>query len=221
MIKVNDQIDQNVINDVIKSLPFYFSIPPKIKIEAIDSSRCGNNGSVKVTINGGSGSFKYYVNGLEFSVSNNLIGPLSNGNHFLTIVDTNGCFDQDTITVPDACPPCLSGVINKYSPVTNICKNRISVANPEKFLMGDYVMIHQAKGAMVFTDRNSSFGSVFNYGSSGLFEFNVIKNIDNEDIYLYNELNNEYDVNSGVQLVTIPDLSDKKNLQFDLYTLGR
>ncbi|MNJ92021.1 PKD domain protein [compost metagenome] len=102
----------------------------------------------------------------------------------------------------------LSGVINQYTPVTNISCNQVDVVSAASFSPGDRVLIIQMKGAEINTSNTAAFGSVTNYKSCGNYEFGVISSISGNTIVLQNQLLYSYEASGRVQLIHVPQYTD-------------
>src|ERR1035437_1655864 len=99
----------------------------------------------------------------------------------------------------------ISGVINIYTKVTAFGCNSITVASASGYNQGDTVLVIQMKGANIDTISNTpSFGSIRKYNDAGNYEFNIIKSISGNIIYLKNALLNVYDPSGLVQLIRVP-----------------
>ncbi len=111
----------------------------------------------------------------------------------------------------------ISGIINNYAAVSNIdnsdaCAPFITVDDASAFAEDDYIMIIQMKGAEIDTSNSASFGQIINLNSAGLYEKAQIGTILGNDIYLSTLMENTYDVNGYVQIVSIPQY---QNAQVD------
>lgn len=105
---------------------------------------------------------------------------------------------------------CISGIINKYSPVIGFdCDSSVVlVENASEFSDGDLVLIIQMQGTTVMLGNDASFGSIVNEGSCGNFEFNRIASIASNKIRLKFDLTKPYDVTGRVQLVRVNEYAD-------------
>lgn len=109
-------------------------------------------------------------------------------------------------------------IINDYAAIFNydLCNNMLSVDVANAFKAGDTVLLIQMKGAVIDSSNTASFGAVTDYGSAGNYEFNIVKSITGNDLYLLNNLKRNYDFKNGkVQLVRVPyyqDISFDKTL---------
>lgn len=104
----------------------------------------------------------------------------------------------------------LSGILNRYTPVLQfICDSSVLiVGSASEFEIADKVLIIQMQGATISLNSDATFGNITNLGTCGNYEFNRIKSISNDHIYLQNKLTRPYDVEGKVQLVKVPEYSD-------------
>lgn len=104
----------------------------------------------------------------------------------------------------------LSGFINEYTTVSQIddCEASLLVDNAQAFEPGTEVLLIQMQGANIVQDDNSSFGNLTNLNGAGFFERGTISTINGNTIFLENKLLNTYDLNGGVQLLTMPTYQD-------------
>ena len=86
--------------------------------------------------------------------------------------------------------------------------NIVTVASSSGFNAGDRVLIIQMQGADINTANTSSFGDITAYNSAGNWEYGVINSISGNDITLDSTIQNTYDPNGKVQLVTVPVFCD-------------
>ena len=106
----------------------------------------------------------------------------------------------------------ISGIINQYTVIDSIypTKDTIEVRNPSLYFADDTVMVYQVKGAGVRTDTSDSnrhnFGTLTasSVGNSGKYEIIRIEKINGDTIILKGNLNNDYDVEGIVQLISVP-----------------
>lgn len=116
-------------------------------------------------------------------------------------------FAQTVINVP---------IINQYAAVTNIdfCNNAMEVAGSaeNQFVVGDYVLIVQMKGAVLnIDDFDNSFGDITDYIQAGSYEYNYVKSINLGNInglQFEKELSHAYDVSKAVQVIKVPQYED-------------
>ena len=105
----------------------------------------------------------------------------------------------------------ISGIINHYSAVTaiDLPNNTITVASSLNFAEGDNALLIQMQGATIIDANSPSFGEITDYGGAGNYELIKVCGVIGNDIVLEdNLLNNNYDVNSRLQLVSVPDYND-------------
>jgi hypothetical protein len=102
---------------------------------------------------------------------------------------------------------CLSGIINVYTPVINVCeKKSVTVESSSGFNIGSKIMLYQAKGAEIVTSNDNFFGSIADLGNSGNYEFNWIESIVGNTIVFRYQILNSYDFSKGlVQLIFVPE----------------
>ncbi|MBI1223427.1 MAG: tandem-95 repeat protein [Bacteroidetes bacterium] len=100
----------------------------------------------------------------------------------------------------------MGGVVNEYTQVLDIITNcRIKVRDPQKYSVGQQVLIIQMKGAGVNKTNTSSFGDITALGPAGLFEFNYIDSIFGDTIDLVYMLKSpDYNVNTKLQMISVP-----------------
>ncbi len=100
----------------------------------------------------------------------------------------------------------VSGIVNQYTQVIDFegCEASLEVLDATGFSEGMSVLLIQMKGATVNTTNTSTFGMVEATNSAGLYERNEILAIDGNNITLQYTLENEYDTNGSLQLISIP-----------------
>lgn len=103
-------------------------------------------------------------------------------------------------------------IVNKYIPVTsNITagSSTVQVASTQNLGLcpGDLVMIYQAQGASINTSNTSSYGSITNYNSAGLYEFKYVQSINGNIVTTQSSFVSNYQVNGKVQLIKVPQYS--------------
>jgi len=100
----------------------------------------------------------------------------------------------------------VGGVVNKYTKVKDIITNcRIRVDDPQKYAVGEQVVIMQMKGADLVKQNNATFGDISAIGAAGLFEFNYIDSIFGDTIDLIYQLKSpDYNVNARLQMISVP-----------------
>ncbi len=102
----------------------------------------------------------------------------------------------------------ISGVVNSYYQVNVIdaCLKLAVVSNANGLVVGDLVLIYQAKGALIdSTSNDSTFGRILNYQSAGKCELARITQITNNTVYFDKTLLNTYQAEGLVQLVKVPE----------------
>lgn len=106
-------------------------------------------------------------------------------------------------------PPCLQGIINKYTSVVQICElNTLYTSNTTEFNNNEKILIYQAQGASIDTTNTQNFGNIINYNGAGNYEINYIQSINNNVITLKYALTQNYNVQGKVQIVSIPNLQN-------------
>ncbi|UPT66742.1 MAG: tandem-95 repeat protein [Sphingobacteriales bacterium JAD_PAG50586_3] len=103
------------VNGCDDTLTFIMTEPEPISIVAVNApSFCGlSNGTIDLTVNGGSGSYNYEwtdVNGTVLATTEDLFN-INGGTYYIEVTDTNGCSVIDTVIVGDKPPVQISGVI--------------------------------------------------------------------------------------------------------------
>src|SRR5882724_7305193 len=74
-------------------------------------------------------------------------------------------------------PATLSGLVNKYTKVSAIQRNNITVGSSAGFAIGDEVLIIQLQGAVVNVTNTAAFGSTPDLNHTGNYEFAVVQRI--------------------------------------------
>lgn len=100
----------------------------------------------------------------------------------------------------------LSGVVNQYSKVVSFpAINQIQVQDPSPFAPGDRILVHQAKGAQISTQNNSTYGDIQSVGSAGVFEFTYVQSISGDILTLDCPLQYSYGnpVTDAIQVVKV------------------
>lgn len=106
-------------------------------------------------------------------------------------------------------PACISGVINHYAAIVNICgRGSLTVDSITGFSPGDKIMIFQAQGALINTANGPAFGEVTSLENAGRFEFNYIQSIKGNQITLKFNLLHSYDLSGNPQIVNVPNFGD-------------
>ncbi|TVR83331.1 MAG: hypothetical protein EA412_00960 [Chitinophagaceae bacterium] len=100
----------------------------------------------------------------------------------------------------------ISGIVNDYKAVISldVCANSMSVSDTSGLQAGDLVLIVQMKGASINLANNSNFGNFTNLNQAGKYEFNTISNINSGEVTFEYQFENEYSVNSKVQIIKVP-----------------
>lgn len=102
----------------------------------------------------------------------------------------------------------ISGVVNSYYQVNTIdpCLKFATVNNANGLVVGDLVLIYQAKGALIdSTSTDTTFGRILNYQSAGKCELARVFQIINNTVYFDKSLLNTYQVEGFVQIVKVPE----------------
>ncbi len=102
----------------------------------------------------------------------------------------------------------ISGIINQYTPVTQVFCNELSVADASFLSVGDRVLIIQMKGAEIDVSNSANFGNITNYHNCGNYEFAKIVAISGNTVTLQYQLLNGYDISGHVQLIRVPQYSN-------------
>ncbi len=98
----------------------------------------------------------------------------------------------------------ISGVINVYSPVTQINSQTVVVPNANGFNVCDKVLIIQMKGVSISTLNTINYGNITSYGDAGNYEFGVISAVSANSIVLSASLTRSYTASGLVQLIRVP-----------------
>lgn len=100
----------------------------------------------------------------------------------------------------------VSGFINSYYKVTEFVStyNGVRLQSIAGLSVGDKVLLIQMKGAAITETNSAAFGSVSSIGSAGTYEFLTICGFLNDTVVFSDAVQNTYDVNAQVQLVSIP-----------------
>ena len=107
----------------------------------------------------------------------------------------------------DSSLPCLSGIINHYTPVLGFgCdSSTLQVGTLTGFNAGDKVLLMQMQVPQVDLSNTPSFGTLLNTTCIGNYEFNRIQSIAGGLIQLQFGLTRPYDLSGKVQLVRVPE----------------
>ena len=108
---------------------------------------------------------------------------------------------------PSSGPPCLSGIINDYTPVLGFgCdSSSLQVGTLAGFAVGDKVLLLQMQVAQVDLSNTAAFGQLLTTSCIGNYEFNRIQSLGGSNIQLEFALTRPYDVSGKVQLVRVPE----------------
>ena len=102
----------------------------------------------------------------------------------------------------------ISGVVNSYYEIDgiNTTLNTVTVSNSAGLASGMKVLIIQMKGATIDNTNTASFGNVTALNDAGNYEFNIVCEVNGNDVVLRRQLLRTYDHTTGsVQLVTVPE----------------
>ena len=102
----------------------------------------------------------------------------------------------------------ISGVVNSYYEVDgiNTSLNSVTVQNSGGLAPGMKVLIIQMKGATINSTNTASFGNLTALNDAGNYEFNIICEVNGNDVVLRRQLLRTYNHTTGsVQLVTVPE----------------
>lgn len=208
LINPNGQLDGFIDNNLITIANIDIYPKPNLSLVEVDSTHCGSNGKIIVQASGGTIPYQFIKTSdpLKLQVSP-IFYDLKNQIYNIVIIDGNKCQDTVTINVPDICPPCISGIINKYAAIYSFCDSAtINVDDASGFNPGDKILIYQAIGATVDSTNTPFFGDVLDYGNSGNYEFNQIVKIEGNKITFKYYLLNKYNTPVGSQVVNVPNL---------------
>lgn len=99
----------------------------------------------------------------------------------------------------------LSGVVNDYFPVNTIdrCVNAVVLDSVSGLAVGDHVVIHQAQGATVNRSQTAAHGQVQQRNGAGRFDWNEIRAIRQDTVFLRYVLFGGFTVSGNVQLVRV------------------
>ena len=199
----NETPSLNAHKSLVKKVSL-FTIPEIITI-SIDSSTCGENGVAIFGNKLSNQNIRARVKGQIQWQPSLTFSNLKTGLTEFEFINQSGCISNLTINIPDKCPPCISGIINKYSPVVDICnKNVVTVEDPQLFDVGNTVLILQMQGAQIDESNTINFGNIKDIKNAGNYEVNKIDRINGNTIKLKFELDNNYDIDGTVQLIYVP-----------------
>ena len=104
--------------------------------------------------------------------------------------------------------PQVSGIINRYTPVSivskGLCSDTLLVDSTIGLQKNDRVLIMQMKGASIVTSNTASFGDIISYNDAGNYEFTTVDTVISNRIILQDTLLNQYDSAGKIQLVYVP-----------------
>lgn len=111
-----------------------------------------------------------------------------------------------------AAQPCISGIINAYSNISQFdCENSVYIDDPSFFKAGDLVLIYQTKGATLDNSLDSlQYGNVLSYNNAGKYEFNRIRKMVGNRVFLDSQMVNKYIVDPYLQFIRVPEYTDVK-----------
>lgn len=118
------------INGCVDTLTFTLSEPAPLLIEAVSvPSTCGEyNGSVDLTISGGSGNYSISWSGpAGFTSNSEDLSNILGGLYVVAVTDTNGCVEIDTINVGGK-PPVLAGAVATNTNCNGSCNGAINLS---------------------------------------------------------------------------------------------
>lgn len=110
-----------------------------------------------------------------------------------------------------------TSIVNQYAKISNdipvgqtyIVVSSISTLNaPNNLECGDLIMIYQSQGATMLNSNNSSYGTVSNYNSAGLYEFKQVTSVNGNTISLNSAITNSYSSLGQTQVVKVPQYSN-------------
>jgi gliding motility-associated-like protein len=110
-------------------------------------------------------------------------------------------------SLPPVPLPCLSGVINVYTPVLGFgCdSSTLTVAVAAGFFPGDKVVLMQMQVPQVDLSNTSAFGTLLNANAIGNYAYNRVLSTTGNQIQLQFALTQAYDLSGKVQLVRVPE----------------
>lgn len=111
------------------------------------------------------------------------------------------------VNYPKHAPPCLTGIINHYTPVLGFgCdSSTLQVGPVTGFNSGDKVLLIQMQVPQVDLSNTPSFGTAINTSCIGNYELNRIQSVAGNTIQLQFSLIRPYDLSGKVQLVRVPE----------------
>lgn len=206
--QVNGSADGYAPNSTI-SATFEVLSTPTLTIAQSDSTHCGYNGFVQLQATGGEAPYQYQISGNPNWQLSPIFSNLQNIPYTFTVKGANNCTSTLAVTLPDICPPCVSGIINEYAPVTAFCGDAtLEISNTNGFQVGGKVLLIQMQGAGISENNDATFGDILDYGNAGNYEFNRIGSISGNTITFQHNILRTYDVQGKVQLITVPEYTD-------------
>jgi len=99
----------------------------------------------------------------------------------------------------------ISGTVNSYYHITAVdaASNTVTVDDATGLAAGQRVLLHQAKGAGIYSGDDANYGNITAINNAGGYEFNTICSITGNTIWLLNQMVNPYAPAGQVQLVTV------------------
>lgn len=99
----------------------------------------------------------------------------------------------------------ISGIVNSYHAVDAIdrCRNAVVLDGVVGLAVGDRLMLHQAKGAVVTTTQSASFGAVQSLQGAGLWEWHQITGINNDTVFLEHVIHWQFNPAGALQAVRV------------------
>jgi gliding motility-associated-like protein len=210
--EVNNLADQFPADNSYNLQNIEFFTAVDLSLQNLDTAICGMDGRLLLKTMNGTAPFYFDVNTIPMQVQ---ISPyfdqLPPKTYQFRVKDAKGCQDSIMVVMPDKCPPCLGGILNHYAAVQEICQNSIlKVDENYGFEKGMKVLIHQAQGAILDTNRiQPTFGTLDSLKGAGLWEINEVFDIANGTIQLKFALKNTYSLTDKVQVVTVPYIGSK------------
>ncbi len=102
----------------------------------------------------------------------------------------------------------ISGIINVYTPVSDITGCDVTVGSVAGFTAGDKVMLIQMKGAEIDTNNTIAFGEILDYNNAGNYEFCRIASIAGLVVTLEFQPIQGYTISGLVQLIRVPEYTN-------------
>ena len=103
----------------------------------------------------------------------------------------------------------ISGIVNSYYQVTGIlpANDGVQLSVTTGLSQYDKVMIIQMKGATINTSNSVNFGDTTSLNNAGNYEIGTICSIEDDKVYLFFNLLNQYSISGKVQLVKFAEYS--------------